>query len=489
MLIERFVASREPRLMTQALRFIAPMRKAAKESPSRMVAALTSASATYVPSATPLRTPLAEVLASLPQPTAEETAAAVMPPEDPADKAKDKKDDGEKKDDKEEKKEEKPPAEKKPPAKLPENEMLVALLALLLLLDTGKPKLAMPWALQMMERLTALKRRTLDSIGEKVYFYASWAFENCGELAALRSPLLAAHRTALLHHNTTCQATLLNCLLRNYLHYKLFDQAEKLLTKTAFPEHASNMQLARYLYYTGRIKALQLEYTEAHRCLLQAQRKAPTSRALGFRLTVHKLGAIVQLLLGEIPERAVFRHPQSRAAMLPYLQLVQAVRLGDLAAFRAAMDKHAAGFNSDTNYTLIVRLRQNVIRAGLRNISLAYSRIALSDVAAKLALDHPEDMESIAAKAIRDGVIDASIDHAAGVLVSKEAHDVYATLEPQAAFHKRITFCLNIHNDAVKAMAYPPDAHKDELPDAEAIKERQREEQELAEALAEEDYD
>jgi len=375
------------------------------------------------------------------------------------------------------------------PAKLPESEMLVALLALLLLLDTGKATQAMPWALQLMERVAALKRRTLDPIAEKVYFYASWAFEQCGQLAALRSALLAAHRTATLHHNAPCQGTLLNCLLRSYLQYKLFDQAEKLLTKTSFPEQASNTQLARYLYYTGRIKALQLEYTEAHRCLLQAQRKAPTSRALGFRLTVHKLGAIVQLLLGEIPERAIFRHPQSRALMLPYLQLVQAVRLGDLAAFRVAMEKHASIFIADTNYTLIMRLRQNVIRAGLRNISVAYSKIALSDVAAKLALDHPEDMESIVAKAIRDGVIDATIDHAAGVLVSKEGHDVYSTLEPQAAFHKRITFCLNIHNDAVKAMAYPPDAHKDELPDAETIKERQREEQELAEALAEEDYD
>ena len=98
-------------------------------------------------------------------------------------------------------------------------------------------------------------------------------------------------------------------------------------------------------------------------------------------------------------------------------------------------------------------------------------------------------MESIAAKAIRDGVIDATVDHAAGVLLSKEATDVYSTLEPQAAFHKRITFCLNIHNDAVKAMSYPPDAHKDELPDAEAIKERQREEHELADALAEEDFE
>ena len=73
------------------------------------------------------------------------------------------------------------------------------------------------------------------------------------------------------------------------------------------------------------------------------------------------------------------------------------------------------------------------------------------------------------------------------MLLSREATDLYSTLEPQAAFHKRITFCLNLHNDAVKAMSYPFDAHKDQMPDADAIKERQREEQELAQSLAEED--
>jgi len=165
------------------------------------------------------------------------------------------------------------------------------------------------------------------------------------------------------------------------------------------------------------------------------------------------------------------------------------VRLGDLSAFKSAMDAHAALFTADGNYTLVMRLRQNVIRAGLRNISLAYSRISLVDVAAKLHLDHVEDMEPIAAKAIRDGVIDATLDHSAAVLLSQESHDVYSTLEPQAAFHKRITFCLNVHNDAVKAMSYPPDAHKGSLEDAETMKERQREEQELAQSLAEEDDD
>lgn len=84
----------------------------------------------------------------------------------------------------------------------------------------------------------------------------------------------------------------------------------------------------------------------------------------------------------------------------------------------------------------------------------------------------------------------------------------------QAAFHKRITFCLNVHNDAVKAMSYPDDGHKgeqdpDEVRDCAKllrfspwrvhtgpppphhwqVLERQREEEELAQQLAEDDYD
>ncbi len=79
------------------------------------------------------------------------------------------------------------------------------------------------------------------------------------------------------------QATILNLLLRNYLHYNLVEQADKLVLKTTFPEEASNNQFARYMFYLGRIKAIQLDYTSANRYLLQAIRKAPqTSKTVGF---------------------------------------------------------------------------------------------------------------------------------------------------------------------------------------------------------------
>lgn len=75
----------------------------------------------------------------------------------------------------------------------------------------------------------------------------------------------------------------MNLLLRNYLHYNLVEQADKLVLKTTFPEEASNNQFARYMLYLGRIKAIQLDYTSANRYLLQAIRKAPqTSKTVGF---------------------------------------------------------------------------------------------------------------------------------------------------------------------------------------------------------------
>ncbi|KAF9590742.1 hypothetical protein IFM89_038043 [Coptis chinensis] len=101
-----------------------------------------------------------------------------------------------------------------------------------------------------------------------------------------------------------------------------------------------------------------------------------------------------------------------------------AVRVGDLELFRNVADKFASTFNSDRTHNLIVRLRHNVIRTGLRNISISYSRISLKDVAEKLRLNSENpvaDAGSIVAKAIRDGAIDATIDHANGLICGEDA--------------------------------------------------------------------
>lgn len=132
-------------------------------------------------------------------------------------------------------------------------------------------------------------------------------------------------------------------------------------------------------------------------------------------------------------------------------------------------------------------LRHNVIKTGLRKINLAYSRIHFSDICKKLHLDSVADAEFIVAKAIRDGVIDATIDHAGGFVQSREQGDTYATSEPLEAFHKRIEFCLNVHNEAVRAMRFHPSSNKSDAADEEARRERQKAEAEIANSLKDED--
>jgi 26S proteasome regulatory subunit N3 len=258
---------------------------------------------------------------------------------------------------------------------------------------------------------------------------------------------------------------LLNLLLRNYLHYNLVEQAQTLASKTTFPENASNNQFCRYLFSMGRIQAVQLEYSEAYLRLTTAARKAPQDdSAKGFAITVHKLTVIVQLLMGEIPERSSFNSSALVAlALKPYLFLTKAVRAGNLQEFSNVVTEYQETFKADKNYSLIQRLSHNVLKTGLRKISVSYSRISLADVAEKLQLSSVQSAEYICARAIKDGVIEASIDHEQGWLSSNEITDVYSTEEPQKAFHRRIVFCLDVHNEAVKSMRYPPDAYKKEL--------------------------
>lgn len=64
--------------------------------------------------------------------------------------------------------------------------------------------------------------------------------------------LHARLRTSTLRSDYEGQATLLNLLLRNYLMYDLYDQADKLVSKSTFPESATNNEWARFLYYLGK---------------------------------------------------------------------------------------------------------------------------------------------------------------------------------------------------------------------------------------------
>ena len=350
---------------------------------------------------------------------------------------------------------------------LPELDVYFHLLLLVHLVDLDRKEVAVKCSDLLMAKIQGQNRRTLDLLAAKCYFYHMRVYELISSLSPIKGFLHQRLRTATLRNDYEGQAVLINCLLRLYLNYSLFDQASKLVSKCTFPELASINEWSRHLYYLGRIKAIQLDYSAAHKNLIQALRKAPQATAVGFKQTVHKLAVTVELLLGDIPDRSLFRDPILRRPLAPYFQLTQAVRTGNLARFNEVLENFGSKFAQDQTYTLIIRLRHNVIKTGIRMVNLSYSRISLADIATNLMLDSPEDAEYIISKAIRDGVIEATVDHEQRCLQSKEMLDVYTTAEPQAAFHQRIAFCLDIHNQSVKAMRFPPKSYNTDLESAE----------------------
>jgi len=250
--------------------------------------------------------------------------------------------------------------------------------------------------------------------------------------------------------------------------------------KLSFLEQkASTNEGARYYFYLGKINAIQLSYTAASVNLQKAIRKGPRDTAKGFRSIATKFLIVVQLLLGEIPERSIFRTQGIAQSLVPYLKITQAVRSGSVGQFQQVLADHSNVFKKDNTFLLVQRLRHNVIKTGLKKICVSYSRISFKDICSRLNLDSEKDAEYIVSKAIHDGIISATINHTEGFMQSTDNVDIYTTSEPQKGFHMRVDFCLQIHNDAVKAMRYPPDSwnkkekqdDKDKTPTLESLAE------------------
>ena len=342
---------------------------------------------------------------------------------------------------------------------LPEVDTYLSILVQIYLYDAKATEYGAKFSSNLIERLRTLNRRTLDALSARVYFYYSLFFEQLAPLppsptaavVSIRPHLLAALRTSVLRKDQDIRATVTTLLLRNYLSTSHITQADLLISHSEFPPAASSNQIARYLYYLGRIRAIQLSYTEAHEHLIGATRKSPaTPSAGGFYQAATKLLVVVELLMGDIPDRAIFRQQSLEHALEPYLSLIQAVRVGKIEGFLNVVQTHNALFRRDGTYTLILRLRQNVIKTGIRMMSLSYAKISLRDICLKLDLESEQSAEYIVAKAIRDGVIEASIDHEHGYMRSKDVGDIYATREPGEAFHDRIRACLGLHDESVK---------------------------------------
>ena len=66
-----------------------------------------------------------------------------------------------------------------------------------------------------------------------------------------------------------------------------------------------------------------------------------------------KLQVIVELLMGDIPNRQIFSNADFKLQLLPYYQIVTCVKSGDMENFKSLLIKYQALFHADKNLTLI----------------------------------------------------------------------------------------------------------------------------------------
>ena len=298
---------------------------------------------------------------------------------------------------------------------------------------------------------------TINTLKAKAYYYLALITEKLNIQDQIINELQEAYRTACIEMDFISQVTLINCIIRYYINNKNIEMARSFISKTKYVENISSYEDARYLFYIGKIEAIQMNYSDSYTHLSSSFRKAPEKTGDGFKNLVNKYLILVQLLMGEIPDmKSLMKSNRVRdfKEFEPYLLLLKIVRQGNLEEFKKGIEIYEMNFKRDGTFNLVQRIRQVVIKACLRKINLSYSRISIKDITEKLKLENEKEAEYIIAKAIRDGVFLATINHEEGYVKSKEINDIYSTFEPQRSYQSRILFLNNIFVESQRSMKY-----------------------------------
>lgn len=337
---------------------------------------------------------------------------------------------------------------------LPTQEVFAWLLALLVQHDSEELLINSELTRLILQRTIAFNMRELDPLLARILSRHVSASSSSSDQSQVHNDVMTALRTCQLRHDKESMCTAHNCLARIYTGTRQWDMLDHLLTNSSFPaDFASHNQLARHYYYAARLAAVQLDYANARDLVEQALRKAPADGAAGFKTACNKLLVVVQLLTGEIPRLSLFRNP----SLWHYYRLSKAVRAGDLPGFQGLLQTNSSAFQQDGTDGLVLRLHQNVLKAGLRRIAIAYSRISIGDICNTLGLASEQDCIQVVMKAIRDGVIHGRIEQQQ-VFVSLNRM-TQSQAPPADAFQTRIAACQALIQEAVKAMRFPSDSN------------------------------
>ena len=215
---------------------------------------------------------------------------------------------------------------------------------------------------------------TINTLKAKAYYYLALVTEKLNIQDEIINELQQAYRSACIDMDYISQVTLINCIIRYYLNNKNIEMARSFISKTKYIENISSYEDARYLFYIGKIEAIQMNYSDSYNNLYNSFRKAPEKTGDGFKNLVNKYLILVQLLMGEIPDiKSLMKSNRVRdyEEFKPYLLMLKIVRQGNLEEFKKGIKIYENFYKKDGTLNLVQRIRQVVIKAGLRKINFS----------------------------------------------------------------------------------------------------------------------
>ncbi|KAL0230920.1 hypothetical protein GEMRC1_010325 [Eukaryota sp. GEM-RC1] len=291
----------------------------------------------------------------------------------------------------------------------------------------------------------------------------------------IKDILMVSYRASVHARDAFGRAVIINSILHCFAKEKQYSSISRFLHHCDFPMGMFPAQDSKFFYYSTLVSLISLEYSEALEKGLMSLRKAPAT-ASTFRPRIQKLIILTQLLIGATPSRSLFKENDLKVPLFAYFCLVKAVRSGSLIRFKEVVARFSSTFERDGLLTVVERLRSSVVRLGLKNVMIAYSKVTIPKVKEILGISEESDVvvQGIIAKAIRDGVVAAKLDD--GVVMREDSELTDRELNVNS-ISNRISFALSLKEEAFKSLRYAAGVEVEEFDLDEMEKERKAEQE------------
>ena len=169
-------------------------------------------------------------------------------------------------------------------------------------------------------------------------------------------------------------------------------------------------------------------------------------------MRARKLKVILQLIVNEPPT-----HNWLNENRIPshYISLVSAVNRGDHATFGEILQLNNKNFVKDGVAQLLDKMRSVVMKNALKKLSVAYSRISISDVLKRIGADESPHFELNAfLTKSREDLPEFTIDHKSQSIEFTRNNDSYFSAQTRESLIRRIKHLQGMEEQVVKSLKF-----------------------------------